>query len=97
MQDIEPALQIKDIMAIFGISQPTVYRWLAEARQGKSRFPLPINGMKRKLLWNRQDIQTFQHANSPPPSNIESAAQRSKRHAVAMATLKRHGVKVASM
>ena len=40
MRVIDPVLHIGDIKTIFGVSQPTVYRWLADARAGKSLFPL---------------------------------------------------------
>ena len=96
MQNIEPLLGIHDVMKIFNISQPTVYRWLALARQGKSRFPLPVGNMKQKLRWNRADILVFQTANSPLPLHVESASQRQKRHNTAMNRLRAKGVKVAS-
>lgn len=94
MPKIEPVLNIKDIMEIFGISQPTVYRWLAESRSGRNRFPLPINGIKRKLLWNQSDIIAFSNASSPPPVKVESAATRKKRHDAAMQMLQKQGVNI---
>jgi predicted DNA-binding transcriptional regulator AlpA len=99
MQGIEPTLVIQDVMRIFHVSQPTVYRWIAEARAGKSRFPLPINGTdgrKRKLLWNHNDILVFQHANNSQPLTIESATQRQKRHSAAMERLRSMGVNMVS-
>jgi len=96
MQNIEPVLHIRDVMRIFGVSQPTVYRWLAESRAGRSRFPLPIShgtfGGKRKLLWNYNDILAFQNAESPQPAKVESAADRKKRYTTAMQQLERQGV-----
>ena len=59
MRQIEPMLHIGDIKKIFGVSQATVYRWLAEARAGKNSLPLPLNGYKRKLLWNAADVEAF--------------------------------------
>jgi predicted DNA-binding transcriptional regulator AlpA len=97
MKDIQPVLHAGDIMELFGISRPTVYRWIAEAREGKNRFPLPINnGSKRKLLWNRSDIFAFQFQNSndAPPPEIETAAQRKKRYTAALASLQQKGVKI---
>jgi len=97
MQNIQPALHVGDIMKLFGVSRPTVYRWIAEARQGKNRFPLPINnGSKRKLLWNRCDILAFQFQNNngTPPPEIETATQRKKRYTAALARLQQKGVKI---
>ena len=93
MQNIEPLLSIRDIMTIFGISQPTVYRWIALARQGTSRFPLPVGDTKQKLRWSPDAIRTFQNANTPVPK-IESATQRTKRTNAAMDRLRSKGVNV---
>ena len=92
---IEPLLTIKEIMAIFRVSQPTIYRWLVEARAKRSQFPLPIKGQKKqKLLWSRESIESFQNASSPAHEpKIESASQRKKRHNAAMGNLKKNGVK----
>ena len=96
MQDIEPLLTIADIMRIFRISQPTVYRWLALARRGESQFPLPVGGHKQKLRWSREAIAAYQNANNSQPPTIESASQRSKRHRIACESLAKHGVKITS-
>ena len=59
MQEIKPVLHIGDIKRIFGVSQPTIYRWLAETRAGKGTFPLPLGGHKQKLCWSRESIEAF--------------------------------------
>jgi predicted DNA-binding transcriptional regulator AlpA len=94
MQDIQSVLHVGDIMRIFGVSQPTVYRWIGEARAGKNDFPLPIgNGYKRKLFWSREAIIAYQNANIVfPTAKIESASQRKKRHHAACESLARHGI-----
>ena len=91
---IEPLLSIKDIMTIFGISQPTVYRWIALARRGMSRFPLPVGDTKQKLRWNPADIRAFQNAGNPQTPKIESAKNRKKRHDAALKSLRQKGVNV---
>jgi len=91
---IEPLLTIADIMRIYSISQPTVYRWLALARRGEGCFPLPIGGHKQKLRWSRDAILAYQNVNSPQLPKIESETQRQKRHRIACESLARHGVKV---
>jgi len=80
-------------MRIFHVSQPTVYRWVSEARAGKSQFPVPIFGYKRKLLWLKEAILAFQNKNNMP-TQVESAKARSQRHAVAMRSLAAQGVSV---
>jgi predicted DNA-binding transcriptional regulator AlpA len=98
MQDLQPVLHAEDIVKLFGVSRATVYRWIVEAREGRSRFPLPINnGVKRKLLWNRSDILAFQFQNgngTPPLPETESAGQRKKRYTAALARLRQKGVKI---
>jgi len=91
---IEPLLTIKDIMAVFGVSQPTVYRWIALARQGRSRFPLPVGNTKQKLRWSQETILAYQNANSPQPAKVESASQRKKRHNAACESLRKRGVNI---
>jgi len=67
MREIEPLLKVEDIMKIFGTSRITIYRWVKEARVGKSRFPAPLNGYKRRLLWSADMIARF--CESEPTSN----------------------------
>jgi predicted DNA-binding transcriptional regulator AlpA len=94
-QDIQTVLHAGDIMRIFGISQPTLYRWIAEARAGKNEFPLPIgNGYKRKLFWSRDAIIGYQNASITPSPKIESATQRKKRNTAAIDRLRQKGVSV---
>jgi len=91
---IEPLLTVSDVMKIFGVSQVSVYRWVALARQGKHRFPLPIGDYKQKLRWNRDAIVAYQNANNPQPAKMESASQRQKRHVAAMDRLRSKGVNI---
>jgi len=94
MQNIETTLTLKDICQIFHIKPVTAYRWVREAREGRTNFPQPINNYKRKLLWSRDAIIAFQNAGSPQPPKIESATQRNKRHHAACQMLKKQGVKI---
>jgi predicted DNA-binding transcriptional regulator AlpA len=98
MQELE-TLTVKDLMQILKLSRVSVYRRLNEARAGRGGLPLPIpTGAKRSLRWNAEDIRKFlENANDVPqmPSKqeIESAAQRQKRHNAAMKHLERFGIK----
>jgi transposase len=65
MYPIIELLTIKDITRVFHVSQQTVYRWVALARKGKSKFPLPIGGRKQKLLWHRHIIEDYCQEESP--------------------------------
>ena len=91
---MEKLLTITDIMEIFGVRQVTVYRWIALARKGQHRFPLPIGDHKQKLRWSRESIVAYQNASNPQPApKFESEAQRKKRHGDAMKSLEAKGVK----
>ena len=92
--NMERLLTITDIMKIFGVSQVTVYRWIALARQGQHRFPLPIGDYKQKLRWSREVIAAYQNASNPSVPKIESASERSKRNKAALASLRARGVNV---
>jgi len=105
MQDIRPMLHIGDIMRIFSISQPTVYRWLREAKLGINCFPKALNGtsQKRKLLWNPADIERYIEAQSAsqPQVNVHSPKQQRKeakdvqqRQQRTSGALQRHGINV---
>jgi predicted DNA-binding transcriptional regulator AlpA len=97
MQDLEPLLEIRDIMRIFGYPRSTVYRRLREARAGRGGLPLPIpTGAKRSLRWNAEDVRKFLENTdkAPPTQEIETATQRQRRHNAAMKTLERFGIKV---
>jgi len=84
MQDIAPVLKVQDIMKIFGISQPTVYRWIAASRTGTGNgFPLPIGSYRQKLSWSRESIEEFmQSKNVPQPLVNTSSPSRQKARQV---------------
>ena len=92
----KPVLHIKDVVETLGISVATIHRWLRAARQGESRFPLPINEKGMKLIWTADSIENFLAGEQPVPvPKVESAAQRRKRHNAAMESLeKRHGITI---
>ena len=81
MREIETLLGIEDVMRIFGLSRVSVYRRVGEARQGKSRFPLPVSTAKQKLKWSAADIEAFcQSGNATQPlannSSVEQQGQQ---------------------
>ena len=90
---------VEDLMRMFGLSRPSIYRRLREAREGRGGLPLPIlTGAKRSLRWTAESVKAFlQNASEPPPTaptpKIESENARRKRHAEAMKQLERFGIK----
>ena len=59
MKKIDPLLGITDLMEILGLSRVSIYRKVAEARDGKGSFPLPIWDAKHRLRWNAADIEQY--------------------------------------
>jgi len=102
MRVIEPLLKVEDVMKIFGTSKVTIYRWVNEARAGKSRFPAPLNGYKRRLLWSADTIARFceSQAVAQPPVSVPSPSKQAKsvqeRRAHTETILAGHGIKLSS-
>ena len=92
----KPLLTIEDVMEMFDVSRPTVYRWNRLARKGRSGFPVSIGDVKQGLRWSREAILAYLSANNPQAVVVETASQRKKRHSTALKSLRAKGVKVAS-
>ena len=91
---MQKLLTFRDLLAILQISEPTLRRWIAEARRGTGNFIKPVAGFKRKLLFRPEDFERWMkcHQQSTPVPNIESPTQRAKRHTAAMKSLANKGV-----
>ena len=69
---IKPLLGIDDLMEILGLSRVSIYRKVAEAREGKSDFPLPIWNAKHRLRWNATDIEQYiQPRTAQVPASVQ--------------------------
>jgi predicted DNA-binding transcriptional regulator AlpA len=93
---MQKLLTLRDLLPLLQVSEATIRRWLAETRRGAGNFPKPVNGFKRKLLFRPEDIESWAAAGrqQQPVRNIETASQRSKRHATALDRLRAKGVSV---
>jgi predicted DNA-binding transcriptional regulator AlpA len=103
MQEIPSLLTVADIRSIFGVSRVSVYRWVSEARAGKSQFPEPLFGYKRRLLWSRSSIVQFcesqpqtmapqQSVVPNPKKGRRSAKEQGQRRENTRQILERHRV-----
>ena len=90
-------LTLRDLLLLLNISEATLRRRIAESRNGAGNFPKPVDGYKRKLLFRPDDIEYWAGCcqQTAPVTKVESASQRSKRHATALERLRSKGVKVA--
>ena len=96
------ALTVADIRNIFGVSRVSVYRWVSEARAGKSQFPEPLFGYKRRLLWSRNSIVQFcesQPQSIAPQQSVvtgkkerRTAKEREQRKESTRQVLAHHGI-----
>ena len=87
---------LKDLMVFRNESEPTLRRRHAESLAGIGNFPRSVNAPGKKLLFRAEDVESWAATGRPPLSvpDIESASQRSKRHAAAMRSLQKKGVKI---
>jgi|TergutMp193P3_1026864.scaffolds.fasta_scaffold299992_1 predicted DNA-binding transcriptional regulator AlpA len=98
MREIEPLLGVEDVMRIFGLSRVSIYRKVAAARAGESRFPAPIGDAKQRLRWLGTDIEEYIKTRSTvqPSAHIISPAKQAKKQRerleVTRATLEKHGI-----
>ena len=99
MQDVE-TLTIEDMMRIFRLSRPSMYRRVREARAGRGGVFLPIEtGGKNNLRWSAGAVKAFlQNTDNTLPKSatleIESAAKRATRNRAALKKLEKFGIKV---
>jgi len=83
----------RDVCDLLRITYPTLYRWLKDGR-----FPAPVNGRGRKLLWSPGAVEEWMNARSPVPISVPAKSERQKarefieRQSRAKATLAKHGI-----
>lgn len=105
MESSPRILLIHEVAILLRVAVSTVYRWLAESRDGRGRFPLPVSDRGKRLRWLASDIEAFLQSQSSvaPLVNVVSATaqrretksvmrQREAALAVATATLERHRI-----
>jgi len=54
--DLQPFYTIVDLMLLFGVSESTIRRWLADARKGINMFTgekvnIPVLGLVENMAW----------------------------------------------
>jgi predicted DNA-binding transcriptional regulator AlpA len=84
-------LKIHEVAELLRCSVPTIRRWLADTRHGKSRFPLPITKPSERALWRADDILNYTE-NQPVSPKQETVKQSILRHRSEAAGLARHGI-----
>lgn len=74
-------LLIHEVATLLRIAPPTVYKYLAQTRQGTGTFPLPISVAGGKLRWNADDIERYIESRSSTvtSNNMTSTSERRKK------------------
>jgi predicted DNA-binding transcriptional regulator AlpA len=93
-------LLIEDLIALLRVSRPTLDRWIREAREGKSDFPIPFSEPRRRMLWDAYAVEHWiAHRNqatlpvvSPIKSEKRQAREYIERQEQALKVLERHGL-----
>jgi predicted DNA-binding transcriptional regulator AlpA len=81
MRIIEPLLGIDELMRITGLSRVSIYRKVAAARMGQSRFPIPLSDKKEQLKWSAASVESYcqtQPQPVTPPDNVDSSSKETK-------------------
>jgi len=52
-------LTLREVAQFFGVSTKTIGRRLKDAKENKSSFPGPVFGYSRKLLFRREEIESW--------------------------------------
>jgi predicted DNA-binding transcriptional regulator AlpA len=81
MRIIEPLLGIDELMRITGLSRVSIYRKVAAARVGQSRFPIPLSDRKEQLKWSAASVESYcqtQPQPVAPPVDVDSSSKETK-------------------
>jgi predicted DNA-binding transcriptional regulator AlpA len=81
MRIIEPLLGIDELMWITGLSRVSIYRKVAAARVGQSRFPIPLSDRKEQLKWSAASVESYcqtQPQPVTPPDNVDCPLKEKK-------------------
>ena len=80
MHQLPLLLTIDEVAELFRVHTVTVKRWLADTRQGKADFPLPVPTPGNRLLrWRRDDILNYLAGTSQAEEPDRSVAKRGKK------------------
>jgi len=92
-------LLVEDVTELLRVSRCTIDRWVREAREGKSDFPIPFSQPGRRMLWDAHVMeQWLENRNkaalpiAPAKSEKQKAREFAARLERARATLRQHGL-----
>jgi len=81
----QKVLLINGVAELLQVSASTISRWSEEARNGNSRFPLPISVKGGKRRWLLSDIESYlaSQSTATSPQSTTSSARQKRRSAKA--------------
>jgi len=90
---------VENLLEVLPVSRATLDRWIREAREGQSDFPIPFSLPGRRMLWDAHVVEQWienRHKatspNVPAKSEKQKAREFIERQQRAKATLARHGI-----
>ena len=92
-------LTIQEVSQITRCSVSTIRRRISDARAGKSSFPLPIHGDKKRGLWRADDIELWNESPQPNTPNVPYETPATKQRHLKIIhneLLERYGINVGS-
>ena len=72
----QKVLLINGVAELLKVSASTISRWSDEARNGNSRFPLPISVRGGKRRWLLSDIESYLASQSTVTSPVPARQKR---------------------
>ena len=85
-------VKIDEVADMLDCSVATVRRWLAEARRGERRFPLPLNRPYSQNVWRLEDIENW--TENPVESQKRTGRQKMIQRRSEVVGLSRHGIQI---
>ena len=56
---VRPLMTARDVAAVLGVGERTVWRLTSRAEAGFGRFPLPVRLAARTVRWRWEDVEKY--------------------------------------
>jgi predicted DNA-binding transcriptional regulator AlpA len=58
---VQPLMTARDVAAVLGVGERTVWRLTSRAEAGLGRFPRPVRLAARTVRWRWEDVEKYLH------------------------------------
>ena len=59
--NVQPLMTARDVAAVLGVGERTVWRLTSQAEAGFGRFPRPVRLAARTVRWRWEDVEEYLH------------------------------------